>query len=118
MSDTTWGVKMSDDQKVALTNAIDQSGLSSKEFMGELLKNFELNRAKEALPILCCDFDELQKIVSRIYSIYLGIGQRIDTELFSKNAEYVDLALKKEILIKALQGEVEELRTLDEAKNS
>lgn len=96
MADITWGVKMSEEQKERLNELIEQSGLTAKEFMVEIMQIYELQKVKESVPEVTQDIGELQKLLQRIGSIYINIGERIHTLIRSKEAAYEKLLTEKD----------------------
>jgi chromosome segregation ATPase len=107
---TTWGVKMEEEEKERLQSLIEQSGLNSKDFMNELVAAYEVNRTKEAVPVIASDIDELQKLTSRINAIFVGIGDRINTLTIDKDRQYQDQLSGKLSLIDTLQEKIKALQ--------
>ncbi len=107
---TTWGVKMEEEEKERLQALIEQSGLNSKDFMNELVTAYEVNRTKEAVPVISADIDELQKLTSRINAIFVGIGDRINTLMSDKDRQYEDQLSGKLSLIDTLQEKIKALQ--------
>lgn len=84
----TWSAKIDDEEKEKLNELIEQSGLSSKDFLSTMITAYELSKAKESNTLLTQDIDELQRITNRINSIFSNVGDRIQTLLNSKDDEY------------------------------
>lgn len=73
MADTTWGVKVPEELKEKVTEAMQNSGLSSKEFVENLLQTYELSHLKETQSVISPDIDELQALTLKILYILLII---------------------------------------------
>lgn len=109
MADTTYSVRIEDKTKEKITKLIESSDFSSKDFMAEMVQIYELNKAKNAIPVLEQDITELQNLTKRINSIYINMGERLLINEKSKEEE-LNLALsKKESIITTLQEKISEL---------
>lgn len=110
MSDSTWSAKASDETKEQLAKLLEQSGIDTqKAFLEDMAKVYELHQAKSMVPILGADLDELQQLTNRINSIFVGIGERINTLVTTKEQDHqVDLT-KKQGIIDTLQGRIDQI---------
>ena len=95
----TWAVKIEEEEKERLSQLIEQSGLTSKDFLGTMMTAYELSKAKDNMPLLTQDIDELQRITTRINSIFVNVGERIQNLLDSKDSEYVKQLQEKQTTI-------------------
>jgi len=109
MADTTWGVKMDEEQKKRLLELIERSGMNAKEFMADMIRVYEVHNAKKALPVFAQDFDELNALTRRIGGIYLNLVERITTFEKEKEEEYTHILQEKEADIEMLKKQVQEL---------
>jgi hypothetical protein len=85
---TTWGVKVSDEVREKIKNAMEASGLQGKEFMESMVSLYEANMMKDSQPILAQDISELETITRRIISMYVGLGERIKTLVDDKERHH------------------------------
>jgi len=79
MADTTYSVKISEEDQERLKNLVGESGMSSKEFFTNLLSIYELQRAKELAPIITADVEELETLTRRINGIFVNVAERVNT---------------------------------------
>jgi len=79
MADTTYSVRISDEEQERLKNLVSESGLSNKEFFTNLLSTYELQRAKETAPIISADIEELETLTRRINGIFVNVAERLST---------------------------------------
>lgn len=108
---STWAVKMDDDLKEKITELIEGSGLSAKNFTAQLVQTYELNKAKEVVPVISQDIDEVQGLTQRMNNILLNIGERIDSISRAEKQEYQEALNQKEGVIIALQEKTSLLKT-------
>ncbi|MDI3312690.1 MAG: hypothetical protein QJR05_14865 [Thermoanaerobacterium sp.] len=107
--DTTWGVKMSEELKEKISKLIEQSGLSAKDFMGELVQTYEAKMTRNAVPQIASDIEEVQALTKRLLDIYINVGQKILNLQNTKNEEINKEIAKKNSLIETLQSKIAEL---------
>jgi len=79
MADNTYSVKVNDETQERLRASLEASGLNNKDFFVHLLSVYELQKSKEATPILAADIDELGALSRRINAIFVNIAERINT---------------------------------------
>lgn len=84
---STWGVKVTDEVRKKIRNALESSGLSGNEFIEDMVTLYQTNRMKEHQPILTQDISELETITRRILSMYVGLGERIKTVMDEKERQ-------------------------------
>ena len=110
----TWAVKIEEEEKERLSELIEQSGLSSKDFLSTMVTAYELSKAKETNPLLTQDIEELQRITNRTNTIFANIGERIQTLLNTKDEEYKKLMEEKQTTITLLTEKNTELKIIKE----
>lgn len=111
MSDTIYSVRVPEEIKEKINYLVEETGLSSKEFMQELILTYEINKTKEIVPIIEQDLNELQTLTRRISSIYVNIGERINIITQETENEFQELLQQKDEKILSLK---EKLVTLEE----
>lgn len=74
-----FAVRMETDDKEKLLELIQESGKSSKEFMGILMGAYELNKVKIDIPEVAEDINHLEALSNQINTIYVNMAQRIQT---------------------------------------
>lgn len=110
---------MEEELKEKLAALIEDAGMSSKDFMTDLVQGYELHKAKEAVPILGADIDELQTLTNRINAVFLNITERVNTLMASKNEQFQEKINQKDeaievLLEKSRQMEIEKINFADE----
>lgn len=78
MADVTFGVKVSEEMKIELSEIMKNTELSGKEFMNMLLMAYKLENNKKQQNIYAEDIGELQRLLNRIQAIYLNLGQKTE----------------------------------------
>ena len=117
--DAILSVRISDELKQKFNELAQSEGINNKELMEQVVKYYELNRAKEEDSNMSEDIKELQTITSRMADIYINIVERNNikalevknvhrNELLDKNSEVEKL--KEEI--KVLKEENKKISTL------
>lgn len=79
MGDITYSFKTDEETKERIKQFIDESGISSKDFFSNLLSVYEMERVKKGAPLLSADIDELESLTRRINTIFINIGERVNT---------------------------------------
>ncbi|MBX4268888.1 hypothetical protein [Clostridium estertheticum] len=74
--DAILSVRISDEVKQKFNELAQNEGINNKEFMEQVVKSYELNRAKEEDSKMSSDINELQTITNRISDIYINIVER------------------------------------------
>ncbi|MGH4051256.1 MAG: hypothetical protein ACREVX_07865 [Clostridium sp.] len=106
--DAILSVRISDELKQKFNELAQNEGINNKELMEQVVKYYELNRAREEDSNMSEDIKELQTITSRIADIYINIVERNNVktlevknvhrnELVNKNTEVQEL--KEEIIL-------------------
>ena len=112
-------VRISDELKQKFNELAQSEGINNKELMEQVVKYYELNRAREENSNMSEDIKELQTITSRMADIYINIVERNNVkalevknihrnELIDKNTEVEKL--KEEITL--LKEENKKINTL------
>ena len=93
--DAILSVRISDEVKQKFNELAQNEGINNKEFMEQVVKSYELNRAKEEDSKMSSDINELQTITNRISDIYINIVERNNIKnLEVKNVHKNELADK------------------------
>ncbi|MBU3190354.1 hypothetical protein K9O30_14275 [Clostridium bowmanii] len=74
--DAILSVRISDELKQKFNELAQSEGINNKELMEQVVKYYELNRAREEDSNMSEDIKELQTITSRIADIYINIVER------------------------------------------
>ena len=74
--DAILSVRISDDLKQKFNELAQNEGINNKELMEQVVKYYELNRAREEDSNMSVDIKELQTITSRMADIYINIVER------------------------------------------
>ncbi len=90
MADTTYSVKIDEELKDRIMNAIKNSGVTGKEFFSKLIESYEAQNAGHEDRVK--EFSELEGHLSRIKALYSGLIEDFKLEVESINSE-----CKKEI---------------------
>ncbi len=117
-----FSVRMETDDKEKLIELIQESGRSSKEFMGILMGAYELNKVKIDIPEVAEDITHLEALSNQINNIYVNMAKRIQTidaaktlqidkdmeiyksKIESLKTENQGLKIDKEVMETTLQG--------------
>lgn len=118
MSDITYSVRMPEEDRNKLNCLIEEAGLSAKEFMQELIVNYEINKTKEIMPVLEQDLSELQTITRRINNIYVGMGERMNIVIQEKENELQELLTQKDEGIASLEKKLAALEEINAVYNA
>ncbi|MEN1761729.1 hypothetical protein [Anoxynatronum sibiricum] len=121
MPDTTYSVRVPEELKEKMTQVMQESGLTGKEFVSDLLSLYQLHLAKENVPVaLQSDIDELRRYTNRINHIYANIVERTyeTTQLQKATHEEAMEKVKAELLElqEDFQGQKESLALMKEEK--
>ncbi|MBW9148093.1 hypothetical protein K2F40_03760 [Clostridium sp. CM028] len=74
--DAILSVRISDELKQKFNELAQSEGINNKELMEQVVKYYELNRAREGDSAMSEDIKELQTITSRMADIYINIVER------------------------------------------
>jgi len=78
--DAILSVRISDELKQKFNELAQNEGINNKELMEQVVKYYELNRAREENSIMSEDIKELQTITSRMADIYINIVERTNVK--------------------------------------
>lgn len=102
-----FSVRMESDDKEKLIELIQESGKSSKEFMGILMGAYELNKVKMDIPEVAEDLNHLEALTNQVNNIYINLAKRIQTIDTAKTLQF-----NKDIEI--YKDKIESLKTENE----
>ena len=68
---------MESEDKEKLMELIQESGKSSKEFMGILMGAYELNKVKMDVPEVAEDLNHLEALTNQTNNVYMNMAKRI-----------------------------------------
>ncbi len=100
MADTTYSVKIDEELKDRIMNAIKNSGVTGKEFFSKLIESYEVQNAGHEDHIK--EFSELEGHLSRIRALYSGLIEDSKLEFESISSEYKKEIEEKEKIIESL----------------
>ena len=83
-----FSVRMESEDKEKLMELIQESGKSSKEFMGILMGAYELNKVKMDIPEVAEDINHLEALTNQINNIYVNMAKRIQTIDAAKTLQF------------------------------
>ncbi len=109
MADTTYSVKIDEELKDRIMNAIKNSGVTGKEFFSKLIEIYETQNAGHEDRVK--ELSELEGHLSRIKALYSGLLEDSKLELESVSSEYKKEIEEKERVINSL---TEKVKTLSE----
>lgn len=89
MADTTWSVRMPEKLKEKINQLIEETGLTNKDFVADMVQVYELNKVREMSRETESDIRELQRLTRRINAIFVNVIERMKTqhEFFQKEAD-------------------------------
>jgi chromosome segregation ATPase len=107
---TTWSAKIEETQKEKLQQLIEQSGLNVKDFLGDMILNYELNNAKVHVKDVAQDITELQQLTTRINNIFINVAERIESIKANAEIDKATSILNKENIINTLTEKLNALK--------
>lgn len=110
MTDTTWSVRMPPELKEKIARLIEESGLTSKDLIADMVHVYELSRAQELLPEIESDVRELQTLTRRINAIFVNIAQRMKVKEELAQKEWQTQLLEKETEIEEQKAKIQDLQ--------
>lgn len=113
---STWSAKIEDDQKEKLQILIDGSGLSSKDFLENMINLYELNESKVRVKEISEDISEVQQLTLRMNNIFINVAERIESIKSFAEADKIRALEEKQNIITALTEKVSLLS--DKIKNA
>ncbi|MCL4408485.1 MAG: hypothetical protein M1542_01440 [Thermotogae bacterium] len=109
MADTTYSVKIDEELKDRIMNAIKNSGVTGKEFFSKLIESYEAQNTGHEDHVK--EFSELEGHLSRIRALYSGLIEDSKLEVESINSECKKEIEEKE---KLLQNMTEKYKGLSD----
>lgn len=103
---TTWSAKIEEEQKEKLQYLIDESGLSSKDFLESLISIYELNKSKGHVKEISEDITEVQQLTLRMTNIFINVAERIESIKAFAEADKIRSLEEKQNIISALTEKV------------
>lgn len=103
---TTWSAKIEEEQKEKLQYLIDESGLSSKDFLESLISIYELNKSKVHVKEISEDITEVQQLTLRMTNIFINVAERIESIKAFAEADKIRSLEEKQNIISALTEKV------------
>ncbi len=89
--------------------------MTAKDFVADMVHIYELNKTREALPLVEADIQELQELTRRIGAIFVNLVERIKIEADLKEKQWNSLLAEKEAELEKCKTRVQELlNTLQE----
>lgn len=103
---STWSAKIDDEQKEKLQNLIDESGLSSKDFLESLISLYEINSSKVHVKEISEDISEVQQLTLRMTNIFINVAERIESIKSFAEADKIRSMEEKQHIISTLTEKV------------
>ena len=92
--DSTWSARLPDEMKEKLQSFLEQSGISSKDFISSAIQALELDMASDSNKLFQADIEELRLLTGRINNIFVNMLEKELTFQKDKETEY-DVRLEK-----------------------
>lgn len=119
MSDVTFGVKMPEELKKQLEDLQKNGGFrTGKDFMQQLVNIYQVEKAKDSIPVVAEDLKELQTLTQRINNIYLNLGYRIESINKSQEEAKTKILKDKDSIIQDLQTKIQDLKDQNDNLNN
>lgn len=96
--------------KKKIARLIEESGLTSKDLIADMVHVYELNRTQELVPEIESDVRELQTLTRRINAIFVNAVQRIKVKEELAQKEWQSQLLEKEAEIEEQKAKIQELQ--------
>jgi len=104
--DAILSVRISDELKQKFNELAQSEGINNKELMEQVVKYYELNRAREENSNMSEDIKELQTITSRMADIYINIVERNNTKALEVKNIHRNELVEKNNQIEKLKEEI------------
>jgi len=108
--DAILSVRISDELKQKFNELAQSEGINNKELMEQVVKYYELNKAKEEDSNMSEDIKELQTITSRMADIYINIVERNNIKALEIKNVHRNELLDKNIEVEKLKEEIKVLK--------
>lgn len=112
--DAILSVRISDEVKQKFNELAQSEGINNKEFMEQVVKYYELNRAREEDSNMSSDINELQTITNRIADIYINIVERNNIKNLEVKNVHKNELIDKDKVVQKLNEDIISLK--DEKK--
>jgi len=104
--DAILSVRISDELKQKFNELAQSEGINNKELMEQVVKYYELNRAREEDSNMSEDIKELQTITSRMADIYINIVERNNIKTLEIKNVHRNELVDKNTEVQKLEGEI------------
>ena len=105
--DAILSVRISDELKQKFNELAQSEGINNKELMEQVVKYYELNRAREEDSTMSEDIKELQTITSRMADIYINIVERNNVKSLEVKNLHKNELVDKNTEIQKLKEEID-----------
>jgi len=92
----SYGVKVTQENKELLQNLMSELDVTGNEFMEALLDTFESESSKEYIAFAKEDYAALQKYTKSINTLFVSLGQKMQSEIDSNRDKFVKLSESKD----------------------
>ncbi|MCB2291187.1 hypothetical protein LGK97_15765 [Clostridium sp. CS001] len=116
--DAILSVRISDELKQKFNELAQNEGINNKELMEQVVKYYELNRAREENTSMSEDIKELQTITSRMADIYINIVERNNVKALELKNTHKSELIDNNIQIEKLKEEITLLKEDNKKINS
>lgn len=116
--DAILSVRISDELKQKFNDLAQSEGINNKELMEQVVKYYELNRAREENTNMSEDIKELQTITSRMADIYINMAERNNIKTLEVKNTHRNEIVDKNNEIQKLKEEISLLKEESKKINS
>lgn len=116
--DAILSVRISDELKQKFNELAQSEGINNKELMEQVVKYYELNRAREEDSNMSEDIKELQTITSRMADIYINIVERNNVKTLEVKNVHRDELVDKDKEVQKLKEDIILLKEENKKINS
>lgn len=99
MADVTFGVKVSEEMKLELSDLMKSTSLTGKEFMNLLIHTYKLEKERVSDTSIGSDIEELQRLLQRVQHLYLNMHERTGLLVEERLREQHEIIAQKEHLL-------------------
>ena len=115
MGDTTYSVRVPEEVKEKLTKISQETGLTGKEFMEDMLSLYQLHQTKEESPIAFqTEVNELRQYMNRVNSIYANILERARGSIELQEKKTQEAIQKKDTALTKVKDDLNNAKVLYE----
>ena len=116
--DAILSVRISDELKQKFNELAQSEGINNKELMEQVVKYYELNRAREEDSNMSEDIKELQTITSRMADIYINIVERNNIKALEVKNIHRNQLIDSNMDVQKLKEEITLLKEANKKINS